>query len=129
MLKPTNHSRRKFLLESLLLAAGLPACQADNVFTSAPTATSTPGTSPANSTGNTPVSTSNVHFLLRNDAEYAKHRQIFNKRITAMPKVIAVCSNEKACRKPLPTPAKPNCPSRSKAAGIALRAFLSWKAA
>lgn len=36
----------------------------------------------------------NVRFLTRNDKDYLKHRQIFNKRITAMPKVIAVCANE-----------------------------------
>lgn len=123
MLKPTNHSRRKFLLESLLLAASLPACQADNVFTSAPTATSTPGTSPANNTGNTPVSTNNVHFLLRNDAEYAKHRQIFNKRITAMPKVIAVCSNEKGVQEAVAYASQTKLPITVKSGGHSFEGF------
>jgi hypothetical protein len=75
-----NSSRRKFLLDTLVITASIPAFYF-----------------PANSSAdsNTPVSTANVRFLLRNDAAYLQHRQIFNKRITAMPKVIAVCANEK----------------------------------
>jgi FAD/FMN-containing dehydrogenase len=46
-------------------------------------------------------SNANVRFLNRNDKDYLKHRQIFNKRITAMPKVIAVCANEQGVQSAL----------------------------
>ncbi|MBK8454674.1 MAG: FAD-binding oxidoreductase [Thiofilum sp.] len=38
-----------------------------------------------------PLSTNHVTFLTRDDAKYLTHRQIFNKRITLMPRFIAVC--------------------------------------
>jgi hypothetical protein len=76
----TDHNRRKFLLDTLVMAASIPAFYFPAI---------------SRADGKAPVSTTNVRFLLRNDAEYLKHRQIFNKRITAMPKAIAVCANEK----------------------------------
>ncbi|WP_308873518.1 FAD-binding oxidoreductase [Thiothrix subterranea] len=76
----TNPSRRRFLRNALTLAASsIPAFYF-------------PLTADADTSA--PASSTNVRFLLRNDADYAKHRQIFNKRITAMPKIIAVCANE-----------------------------------
>ncbi|HRJ52471.1 MAG TPA: FAD-binding oxidoreductase [Candidatus Thiothrix moscowensis] len=78
--EPINPERRQFLLDTLVAAASIPAfyfpltAQADGV---------------------SPVASNNVRFLQRSDSDYLKHRQIFNKRITAMPKYIAVCANEK----------------------------------
>lgn len=75
-----NPNRRRFLLDLLAMAVSIPAFYypvaafADTI---------------------TPISSGNVRFLQRHDADYAKHRQIFNKRITNMPKFIAVCANEK----------------------------------
>ena len=75
-----NPNRRRFLLDLLAMAVSIPAfyypvaALADTI---------------------TPISSGNVRFLQRHDADYAKHRQIFNKRITNMPKFIAVCANEK----------------------------------
>lgn len=74
-----NPKRRQFLLDSVA-AACIPA------FYYPLSATADLGV---------PTSSTNVRFLQRNDADYLKHRQIFNKRITAMPKFIAVCANEK----------------------------------
>ncbi|MGB3918508.1 MAG: FAD-binding oxidoreductase [Thiothrix litoralis] len=75
-----NPNRRCFLLDSLAMAASIPAFYY-------PIA--------AFADASIPVSSGNVRFLQRHDADYAKHRQIFNKRITNMPKFIAVCANEK----------------------------------
>ncbi|WP_020560032.1 FAD-binding oxidoreductase [Thiofilum flexile] len=38
-----------------------------------------------------PISNKHVTFLTRDSANYLKQRQIFNKRITLMPRLIAVC--------------------------------------
>lgn len=39
-------------------------------------------------------SNQHVRMLGKDETDYAKHRQIFNKRITAMPRIIAVCYDE-----------------------------------
>lgn len=104
--KPT--SRRQFLLDSLVMAAGIPAFFRPLVASA---------DSPA------PVSTGNVRFLQRNDADYARHRQIFNKRITAMPRVIAVCANEKGVQEALAHARKASLPVTVKSGGHSFEGF------
>ncbi|MDD5392987.1 MAG: FAD-binding oxidoreductase [Thiothrix sp.] len=100
-------ARRKFLLDSLAIAASIPAfyhpisASADNAA----------------------VSNSNVRFLLRNDADYLKHRQIFNKRITAMPKIIAVCANEKGVQEAILYARQANLPVAVKSGGHSFEGF------
>lgn len=78
MTKLLDPQRRKFLLDGLVAAASLPCLY-----------------HPMEALAGTLLhSDRNVRFLLRDDADYLKHRSVFNKRITAMPKVIAVCANE-----------------------------------
>ena len=72
-------SSRRSALKTLLAVLALPAC-----YTEAQADTQLPR----------PPSDANVLFLQRHDTEYLKHRQIFNKRITLMPRFIAVCYNE-----------------------------------
>ncbi|MEB4592971.1 FAD-binding oxidoreductase [Candidatus Thiothrix sp. Deng01] len=101
-------SRRQFLLDSLVIAASIPA-----FFHHVP----------ASADSNAPVSSSNVRFLQRNDAEYAKHRQIFNKRITAMPKLIAVCANEKGVQEAVAYARKAGLPVTIKSGGHSFEGF------
>lgn len=98
----TDQGRRQFLLDSLVMAASIPA-----FFHSIPAS----------------ADSSNVRFLQRNDADYAKHRQIFNKRITAMPKFIAVCANEKGVQEAIAFARKANLPVTVKSGGHSFEGF------
>lgn len=104
---PTT-TRRQFLLDTLVLAASFPAFYS-------------PLTAKADS--NAPISSRNVRFLLRNDADYAKHRQIFNKRITAMPKIIAVCINEKGVQEAVTYAQTAKLPVAIKSGGHSFEGF------
>lgn len=101
-------SRRQFLLDSLVMAASIPA-----FF----------HTIPASADNNAPVASNNVRFLQRNDADYAKHRQIFNKRITAMPKLIAVCANEKGVQEAIAYARSAQLPVTVKSGGHSFEGF------
>lgn len=107
---PQNPSRRRFLLDSLVLAASIPSFY-------------TPLTANADNTATPRTTSSNVRFLVRNDADYLKHRQIFNKRITAMPKVIAVCSNEQGVQEAVAYASKNNLPIAVKSGGHSFEGF------
>ncbi|MBU0654616.1 MAG: FAD-binding oxidoreductase [Gammaproteobacteria bacterium] len=101
-------TRRQFLLDSLVLAASIPAFYF-------------PLSAEADSSA--PVSSGNVRFLLRNDAAYLKHRQIFNKRITAMPKVIAVAANEKGVQEAILYARQAKLPVAVKSGGHSFEGF------
>lgn len=79
---PVNPSRRT-ALKTLLGLLALPA-----FYTEAQADTHLPR----------PPSDQNVLFLQRTDADFLSRRQIFNKRITLMPRLIAVCYNEKGAQ-------------------------------
>ncbi len=75
---PVNVSRRQFLQQSLVTAA-FPLLSYPDYLLADPSI---------------PPPNAQVQFLVRSDAAFAQHRQIFNKRITVQPKVIAVCTSE-----------------------------------
>ncbi|WP_028489881.1 FAD-binding oxidoreductase [Thiothrix lacustris] len=103
-----NPNRRRFLLDSLAMAVSIPAfyypiaALADTI---------------------TPISSGNVRFLQRHDADYAKHRQIFNKRITNMPKFIAVCANEKGVQEAVAFAQTSKLPMTVKSGGHSFEGF------
>lgn len=103
-----NPKRRQFLLDSLVGAACIPA------FYYPLSATADLGV---------PTSSTNVRFLQRNDADYLKHRQIFNKRITAMPKFIAVCANEKGVQEAIAYANTAKLPVAVKSGGHSFEGF------
>ncbi|MEN9500860.1 MAG: hypothetical protein RI964_145 [Pseudomonadota bacterium] len=107
---PTNLSRRRFLVDSLVLAVSIPAFYA-------------PLNASADNTATPRTTSNNVRFLVRNDADYLKHRQIFNKRITAMPKVIAVCANERGVQEAVAYASKNNLPIAVKSGGHSFEGF------
>ncbi len=78
MTKLLDTQRRKFFLDAMVAATSFP-CLYHSLEAVA---------------GTLPHTDGNVRFLLRDDADYLKHRSVFNKRITVMPKVIALCANE-----------------------------------
>lgn len=108
---PVNAARRQFLRNSLALTAIIPSFYiplnslADNTIQ--PRRTVSP----------------NVRFLVRNDADYLKHRQIFNKRITAMPKVIAVCANEQGVQEAVAYATQHQLPIAVKSGGHSFEGF------
>jgi len=71
----------------------------------------------------TPPSNTNVRFLQRSDTDYTKHRQIFNKRITAMPKFIAVCANEKGVQEAIAYAQQAKLPIAVKSGGHSFEGF------
>jgi FAD/FMN-containing dehydrogenase len=101
-------SRRRFLLGSLAVSISIPTFYH-------PTS--------AEADSNAPVSSPNVQFLQRSDAAYAKHRQIFNKRITAMPKYIAVCANEKGVQEAVAYAQQAKLPIAVKSGGHSFEGF------
>jgi FAD/FMN-containing dehydrogenase len=103
-----NPSRRQFLLDSLTLAACIPAFYY-------PVSASADSAAPAVS--------NNVRFLQRNDAGYLEHRKIFSKRITLMPKIIAVCANEKGVQEAVVYAQKNKLPIAIKSGGHCLEGF------
>lgn len=103
-----NPQRRQFLLDALVLAASIPAFYY-------PVA--------ANADNTAPPSSNNVRFLQRNDANYLKHRQIFNKRITSMPKIIAVCANEKGVQEAVAYARQAELPIAVKSGGHSFEGF------
>jgi FAD/FMN-containing dehydrogenase len=102
-------TRRQFLLDTLAIAAGIPAFYH-------------PISAWAENTS-APVSNNDVRFLQRNDADYLKHRQIFNKRITAMPKIIAVCANEKGVQAAVAYAQQAKLPIAVKSGGHSFEGF------
>lgn len=58
-----------------------------------------------------------VRFLLRDETEYARHAQIFNRRIPAAPKVIAVCLDEKGVEEAVAYARKEGLPIAIKSGG------------
>ncbi len=115
--KPSQPSRRQFLLNALVLAAGVPACYSP-IESAADSATmsETGRNTPAGSTGN-------VRLLRRNDTDYLRHRQIFNKRITHMPKVIAVPANEKGVQEAILYARQQKLPVTVKSGGHSFEGF------
>ena len=90
-------SRRSFLITSIALSLGIPGCFNPQVTKNPvePTATDKNKPQPPSKQPQPPSASNDVIYYTRNDAEYAKYKQPFNKRIQASPKVIAVCLNEK----------------------------------
>lgn len=117
--KTSKLTRRQFLLDSLVLAATLPACYSPMRSEAENTVPPNQPDSPHPITG----STNNVRFLLRNDAEYLKHRQIFNKRITVMPKIIAVAANEKGVQEAILYARQQKLPVAVKSGGHSFEGF------
>ncbi|CAA6827770.1 MAG: FAD/FMN-containing dehydrogenase [uncultured Thiotrichaceae bacterium] len=76
-------SRRQFLLGSLAISLGIPGCYKE-IINNEPIRATPPS-----------KQSNNVRYYEKNAAEYAKYRQLFNKRIKHSPKIIAVCLNEK----------------------------------
>lgn len=64
-----------------------------------------------------------VRFLLRDEAEYARHAQIFNRRIPASPKVIAVCLDEKGVEEALAHARREGLPVAAKSGGHCFEGF------
>ncbi len=106
-MKPTDVGRRQFLLETAVIAASIPAFYQ-------------PMRALAN---NAPISSGNVRFLQRNDADYLLHRQIFNKRITNMPKYIAVCANEQGVQEAIRFTRAASLPVAVKSGGHSFEGF------
>ena len=103
-----NRHRRHFLQRSLAITASLPILYI-------------PCLSQADTTH--PISTNNVRFLARSEADYLQHRQIFNKRITAMPKIIAVCANEKGVQEAVAYAKAAKLPIAIKSGGHSFEGF------
>ncbi len=101
-------SRRRFLLGSLAVSVSIPAFYHPTV---------------ADADSNAPISNTNVRFLQRSDTDYTKHRQIFNKRITAMPKFIAVCANEKGVQEAIAYAQQAKLPIAVKSGGHSFEGF------
>ncbi|HEV7670968.1 MAG TPA: FAD-binding oxidoreductase [Thermoanaerobaculia bacterium] len=105
---PAGPTRREFLRGSLAGLVALPAFyQAADLLAA----------------GAAPAAASHVRFLLRNDAEYARHAQIFNRRITAAPKVIAVCLDEKGVQDAVAYAKKEGLPIAVKSGGHCFEGF------
>ena len=109
MSKFPDPGRRKFLLDALTIAAALPAFYF-------PAAAAVAGRSD-------PVSSGNVRFLLRQDGDYLKHRNVFNRRVTAMPKVIAVCANEKGVQEAIAYATRAGLPVAVKSGGHSFEGY------
>lgn len=58
-----------------------------------------------------------LYFLKPTDADYAQHRQIFNKRIGLMPRLIAVCLSDKGVQTAIQYAAANNLPVSVKSGG------------
>jgi FAD/FMN-containing dehydrogenase len=71
------------------------------------------------------ASAANPHarFLLRDDAEYARHARIFNRRIAAAPKVIAVCLDEKGVQEAVAYAKRAGLPIAVKSGGHCFEGF------
>lgn len=108
MTTPPNPERRKFLLDSLVMAASIPAFYLPLE---------------ASADGSIPTTSNNVRFLQRSDADYLQHRQIFNKRITAMPKYVAVCANEKGVQEAIAFAHTAKLPIAVKSGGHSFEGF------
>ncbi|HXU29708.1 MAG TPA: FAD-binding oxidoreductase [Thermoanaerobaculia bacterium] len=73
--------------------------------------------------GNPPAAGPHVRFLARGDAEYARHAQIFNRRIIAAPKVIAVCLDEKGVQEAVAYAKRAGLPIAAKSGGHCFEGF------
>ncbi len=105
MSKPEAPTRREFLLAGLVALPGF-YLAADLLAEGAP-----------------PAPDPHVRFLLRDDAEYARHAQIFNRRIAAAPKVIAVCADEKGVQEAVAHAKRAGLPIAIKSGGHCFEGF------
>ncbi|MEP7010220.1 MAG: FAD-binding oxidoreductase [Acidobacteriota bacterium] len=104
---PNATTRREFLRGSLAGLVALPAFyQTADLFAASP-----------------PTPAADVHYFLRDEAGYAEHRQIFNRRIVAAPKVVAVCLNEKGVQAAVAYARKANFPIAVKSGGHCFEGF------
>jgi FAD/FMN-containing dehydrogenase len=105
---PAGPTRREFLRGSLAGLVALPAFYraADLLALNPPASPGTP-----------------VRFLLRDDAEFVRHAQIFNRRIAAAPKVIAVCFDDEGVRRAVSYAKKEGLPIAVKSGGHCFEGF------
>lgn len=99
---------RREALKTLLSALTIPlASQADWVFADS----------------SLPQVAGHIYFLKPTDAEYSKRRQIFNKRIGLMPRLIAVCLSDKGVQTALQYAAANQLPVAVKSGGHCFEGF------
>ena len=107
MTKLFDPQRRKFFLDGLAVAGTLPGMYYP-LGANAGTRTHSDG---------------NVKFLLRDDVDYLRHCKVFNRRIRSMPKVIAVCVDEKGVQEAIAYAQRAELPVAIKSGGHSFEGF------
>lgn len=103
------HTTRRHALKQLLGLLALPA-----IYQTVEAETST---------SLQPKTSTHVTYLTRDDKLYLQHRQIFNKRITLMPKLIAVCHDTQGVQEAIQYANKANLQVTVKSGGHSFEGF------